>query len=111
MHQLREFAQHAEEFERLHARLVAISVDDQEHAHLVWDKMASHKFVVLSDPGAVVIRQYGLLHPHGKGDTDIAIRTTFVLDASGRERWRRVSRTVPDIPKAEDALAVLRSLQ
>ncbi len=110
MRQLREFAQHADEFEKLHARLVAISVDDQEHAHLVWDKMAGHKFVVLSDPGAVVVRQYGLLHAHGKGDTDIALRTTFVLDAAGRERWRRVSKTIPDIPKAEDALAVLRTL-
>lgn len=111
MRQLREFAQHSSEFEQMKARLVAISVDDREHAYLVWDKMADHKFLVLSDPGAVVIRQYGLLHPHGKGDSDIAIRTTFVLDSAGRERWRRVSTTVLDVPKAEDALAVLRSLQ
>jgi len=38
--QLREFAQHAGEFEQAKARLIAISVDDQEHAHLVWDKQA-----------------------------------------------------------------------
>ena len=54
---------------------------------------------VLSDPGAVVVRQYGLLHPHGKGDEDIAVRTTFLPDEDGRERWRRVSTTIPDIAK------------
>jgi len=111
MRQLREFAQHAGEFEQAKARLVAISVDDQEHAHLVWDKQAAHQFVILSDPGAQVIRQYGLLHPHGKGATDIAIRTTFVIDEDGRERWRKVSATIPEIPKAAEVLQQLRGMQ
>lgn len=111
MRQLREFAQHAGEFEQANARLVAISVDDQEHARLVWDKQAGRKFVILNDPGAHVIRQYGLLHAHGKGDTDIAIRTTFVIDENGRERWRRVSATIPEIPKAAEVLRKLREMQ
>lgn len=111
MRQLREFAQHAGEFEQANARLIAISVDDPEHAHLVWDKQAAHQFVILSDPGARVIRQYGLLHRHGKGDTDIAIRTTFVIDEDGRERWRKVSATIPEIPKAAEVLQQLRRMQ
>ena len=111
MRQLREFAQHAGDFEQAKARLVAISVDDQEHAHLVWDKQAGRRFVILSDPGAHVIRQYGLLHPHGKGDTDIAIRATFVIDEDGRERWRKVSATIPEIPKAAEVLQQLRRMQ
>lgn len=111
MRQLREFAQHADEFEQAQARMVAVSVDDQEHAHLVWDKQARHKFVILSDPGARVIRQYGLLHPHGKGDDDIALRTTFVIDENGRERWRKVSATIPEIPKAAEVLQQLREIQ
>ncbi len=90
---------------------MAISVDDQEHAHLVWEKQADRKFVILSDPGAQVIRQYGLLHSHGKGDTDIAIRTTFVIDENGRERWRRVSATIPEIPKAAEVLQQLHQMQ
>jgi peroxiredoxin len=110
MRQLREFAQHAAEFEQANARLVAISVDDQEHAHLVWEKQAGRRFIVLSDPGAKVIRQYGLLHPQGKGDTDIAIRTTFVIDGNGRERWRKVSTTIPAIPKAAEVLQQLREM-
>ncbi len=107
MIQLREFAQHAAEFEQAKARLVAISVDNQEHAHLAWDKKADHQFVVLSDPGARVIRQYGLLHPHGHSDADIALRTTFVIDENGRERWRKVSATAFDVPKAADVLQKL----
>lgn len=111
MRQLREFAQHAGEFEQAKARLVAISVDDQKHAHLAWDKQADRRFVILSDPGARVIRQYGLLHAHGKGDTDIAIRTTFVIDENGRERWRKVSATIPEIPKSVEVLQQLRAMQ
>ena len=111
MRQLREFAQHAGDFEQARARLVAISVDDQDHAHLVWDKQTDHQFVVLSDPEARVVRQYGLLHPHGKRDSDIAIRTTFVIDENGRERWRKVSATIPEIPKAADVLQQLREIQ
>jgi peroxiredoxin len=111
MRQLREFAQHAGEFEQAKARLVAVSVDDQEHAHLVWDKQAGRKFAILSDPAARVIREYGLLHPHGKGDDDIAIRTTFVIDENGRERWRKVSATIPEIPKAAEVLRQLHEMQ
>jgi peroxiredoxin len=110
MRQLREFAQHSAEFDQLQARLVAISVDDRQHAQMVWDQKTDRKFTILSDPGANVIRQYGILHAHGMGDADIALRTTFVLDANGRERWRRVSATIPEIPKSAEVLAVLRLL-
>ena len=108
MNQLREFAQHKADFDQLHVRVVGISVDDQEHAKLVWDKKVDRNFTILSDPGAKVIREYGLLHEHGKGDEDIAIRTTLLIDEQGREQWRRVSNTVPDIPSAEEALNHIR---
>lgn len=111
MHQLREFAQHASEFEQMGARLVAISVDDQEHARLAWGKMTDRKFIVVSDPGANVIRQYGLLHAHGRGDTDIAIRTTYFIDREGRERWRHVSQTIPEIPKAAEVLKQIQEMK
>ena len=111
MNQLREFAQHKEEFDKLNARIVAISVDDQEHARMVFDKKVERRFPILSDADANVIRQYGLLHPHGKGDQDIAIRTTFLIDEQGNERWRHVSETVLDIPKANDVLEQIKMLK
>lgn len=111
MRQLREFAQHKSEFDQLHVEVVGISVDDQEHARMAWDKMTQRQFIILSDPGAVVIKRYGLLHADGHDDTDIAIRTTLLIDAQGRERWRRVSSTIPDIPKAAEALQEIREIQ
>ncbi len=108
MRQLREFAQHKDEFDRLQVRVLGISVDDQEHARMVWEKVTGRQFSILSDPDAMVIRRYGLLHQKGRGQTDIAIRTTLFVDAEGRERWRRVSDTIPDIPKAEEILKRIR---
>jgi len=108
MSQLREFARHKDDFDKLDTRIAAISVDDVEHNRGVWEKVLSKDWPVLSDPGAVVIRKYGLLHPNGKGDTDIAIRTTLLIDAQGVEQWRRVSETVPDIPKADEVLTRIR---
>jgi peroxiredoxin len=109
MHQLREFAQHASEFERLSTRVAGISVDDQGHNRTVWERVTNRQFSILSDPGAKVIREYGLLHPAGKGDQDIAIRTTLLIDENGVERWRRVSSSTIDIPKCADILARIRS--
>jgi len=108
MTELREFARHSEDLEKLGVWLVPISVDDLQHAHDVWEKVAEKKFTILSDPGATVIRKYGLLHESGHGGSDIALRTTLLLDPDGRERWRRVSQSVPDIPTAEETLESIR---
>jgi peroxiredoxin len=109
--QLREFARHKDDFDKLDTRIAAISVDDLEHNRTIWEKPVQKQFPILSDPGAVVIRKYGLLHVAGKGDNDIALRTTLLIDAQGKEEWRRVSETVPDIPKAADILERIRAGQ
>ncbi len=105
MTQLREFARQSKRFEERDARILAISVDDREHAHAVWEKVVDKKFAILSDADAKVIRRYGLLHANGHKGGDIAIRTTILLDAQGREQWRRVSETIGDIPAAEEVIA------
>ena len=88
---------------------MAISVDDGEHARLVWEKVVDRRFTILSDPGAQVIRTYGLVHSSaGKEGQDIALDTTLLVDADGRERWRRVSATLPDIPSADELLGRIR---
>jgi peroxiredoxin len=68
--------------------------------------LARH-FAVLSDPGAIVIRKFGVLHPHGHG-RDIALDTTLLVDAKGIERWREVSQTLPDLPTADEVLTRIR---
>ena len=69
----------------------------------------NRQFTILSDLDARVIRSYGLLHPGaGMEGQDIALDTTLLVDVDGRERWRRISETVPDLPAAEQVLARIR---
>src|SRR5215469_2288785 len=109
MTELREFARHSQDLAELDVRLVPISVDDQVHAHEVWEKVAARKFSILSDSGATVTRKYGLLHEQGGHDGDIALRTTVLIGPNGRERWRRVSRSVPDIPSWNETLIQIKA--
>ena len=82
MTEMSDFADHSDELAKLGVRLIPISVDDQQHAHDVWEKAARKKFAILSDPSATVIKKYGLLHEAGHANTDIAIRTTVGLPAN-----------------------------
>jgi len=69
----------------------------------------NRQFTVLSDPGTRVIRSYGLVHSGaGMEGQDVALDTTLLVDVDGRERWRRVSETLPDLPTAEQVLARIR---
>ncbi len=111
MTELREFARHNEDLVTLDVRLVPISVDNQRHAHDAWKKVADKKFSILSDPGAAVIRKYGLLHTSGGDGKDIALRTTILIAPDGREKWRRVSKSVPDIPSWKETLTQIKAGQ
>ncbi len=111
MTELREFARHSEDLDKLGVRLIPISVDDQQHAHETWERVAEKKFTILSDPGAQIIRRYGLLHQSGHAESDIALRTTLLIAPGGREKWRRVSQSVPDIPGWAETLAMIKKSQ
>lgn len=114
MTELREFARHSDDLNKIGVRLVPISVDNQQHARQIWENVAEKKFTILSDPSAAVIRKYGLLHQGGgvaHGGSDIALRTTILVGPDGNEQWRRVSRSVPDIPKWEETLAAIKEAQ
>ena len=72
----------------------------------------NRQFTILSDPGAQVIRTYGLVHPHsGIDGGDIALDTTLLVDVDGRERWRHVSQTLPDLPTPEEVLTRIRRIK
>ncbi len=108
MRQLREFAEQKKEFDRLNIRILALSVEEQEHARTVWEKVVKKQFLILSDPERKVIRSYGLVHAAGRDGEDIAIRTTILVDEAGVERWRLVSKTKQETPRAADVLERLR---
>ena len=111
MKQLREFAQRKPDFDGLNARVVGISVDDAVHTRKVWEDVTQRRLTILSDPGAKVIREYGLLHPKGYRDEDIALRATLIVDENGREVYRKVSSSVPDVRSADEILAALKQGQ
>lgn len=110
MNQLREFAQRKANFDDQNAELVAVSIDDQAHSRKVWEDVTHKNVIILSDPGANVIRQYGLLHPKGHDGQDIALRATIVVDENGREVFRRVSSSVPDIRTSNEILTELKKM-
>jgi len=83
-------------------------VDDQEHARQVWDQKVERKFPVLSDPGAKVISEFGILHAKGHGSDDIALRTSVFVDENGNELWRRVSTSASDAPSVKEILGRIR---
>jgi alkyl hydroperoxide reductase subunit AhpC len=111
MTELREFARHREELEKLGVQLIPISFDNQQHAHDVWQQVAEKQFPILSDPAGKVVRKYGLLHSAGHAGADIALRTTILIGPEGRERWRRVSQSVPDIPSWDETQMAIRQAQ
>ena len=111
MKQLREFAQRKADFDAQNAQLVAVSVDDQMQARKVWEDVARQSAIILSDPGAKVTREYGLLHAKGHGGGDIALRATLIVDQAGREVYRHVSSSVPDIRTADEILSELKKLR
>ena len=77
-------------------------MDQPKDSRTLWNEL-HRKVTLLSDPGARVIRRYGVLHAGGSG-RDIALNTVLFVDDDGRERWRKVSQTLPDLPKAEEVL-------
>ena len=108
MTELREFARHKSDFDKLNTKVVLISSDDVQHAKEAWADAGEKQFTVLSDPQLTAIREYGLVHAHGHGE-DIAIRTLVLIGPDGRELWRWPSKSVFDVPKVGDVLARIRT--
>ena len=87
---------------------MAISVDQRKEARLVWEKVVDRRFTVLSDPDGVVTRSYGIVHEGGGPEGDIALDTSILVGTDGRELWRKVSQTLPDLLTAEQTLEQIR---
>jgi len=90
---------------------VAISVDPPEVSRDLCRK-AGYTFTVLSDPNAVVIRRYHLLHAGGGPDGhDIARPAEFLVDSSGMVRWVNFTEDVRVRARADEMLAAAKSLR
>ena len=74
--------------------LLAISVDSvKQNKQLAESQQLGFK--ILSDPGARLIREYGLLHQGlGLGEVGIAVPAQFLLDQDRHIVWRHVAHRV-----------------
>lgn len=86
-----------------------MSVDSQadskrvvEHNHLPFD--------ILSDEGAKVVTQMGLLHHEKMQKKDIALPASFLIDKNGKIAWRHVAGYVQDRPDPADVREEVRKL-
>ena len=96
------------EFQAAGVLPVAISVDSPS-VSLDLSKKAGYTFPVLSDPDAVVIRRYNLLHPGGGPDgTDIARPAEFLVDRARIVRWTNFAEDVRVRARADEMLAAAR---
>lgn len=89
---------------------VAISVDSTQQTSKLCEKKG-YTFTFLSDPNADVIKRYDLLHPEGgPNHTDISRPAEFLVDSSGTVRWRNFTEDIRVRIKADQMLAVAKTL-
>jgi peroxiredoxin len=107
---LRGVQKRLSEFQAAGVRPVAISVDPPEVSRDLCRK-AGYTFTVLSDPGALVIRRYDLLHAAGgPNGTDIARPAEFLVDSTGIVRWVNFTEDIRVRARADQMLAAARNL-
>jgi alkyl hydroperoxide reductase subunit AhpC len=102
--ELTSIADLAPEFEKLGAKVVAVSVDSLE-SHKRWRDSGTGKFPFLwiADESKEVARKFDVLHE----DTGLALRGTFIVDPDG---WVRFA-SVHDLPIGRNTGEILRTLQ
>ena len=92
--ELRGIERNLASLEAAGVRVVAISADTNDESRELCRK-ANLTFPLLSDRKAEVIRSYDLLVPNGSpaDSRDISGIAEFLLDASGKVRWRHFGET------------------
>ncbi len=95
------------EFERLGAKLLAVSVDNT-YSHAAFQKSRNLHFALGSDfnPRGAVMRRYGVYNEK----TGMSERALFVLDETGTIHWSHVSPHTSVVPGADGILDALESL-
>lgn len=91
-------------FQRLGARLVALSADNLENAQAMANEN-NLEFDVLSDPTREAIRAYGV------ESGQIAKPAVILIDSSGVVAWKHVGGSKTDRPAVNAILEQIRSLQ
>ena len=98
------------EFHQRGVEVLAISVDSPAES-LKLCQSRGYTFPVLSDPGAEIIKQFGVLHPKaGENGRDIARPAEFLVDATGTVRWVNLTDDIRVRARPEAVLAAIDRL-
>jgi peroxiredoxin len=106
--QLSLYQSELEEFERLNAQLLCISVDSI-YSHGAWAAVRGLAFPLLSDfqPKGEVARRYGVMR-----DIDgFSERALYVIDPQGTIRYKYISPKLHHIPDIYELLEQLKQLE
>lgn len=107
---MRGIEKYLPEFQAAGIRPIAISVDAPAVSRNLAGK-AGYTFPILCDANAQVIRQYHLLHSGaGPDGSDIARPAEFLIDSTGTVRWRNLTEDIRIRARADEMLAVAKSL-
>ena len=95
------------EFEKRHAKIIAVSVDSQ-FTHLAWKRTPVKEggigpvhFPLVADMDKSLARNYGVLH-----NDSIALRGTFLMDLQGIVRHELIN----DLPLGRNVVETLRMI-
>ncbi|MGE4233636.1 MAG: peroxiredoxin [Bacteriovoracia bacterium] len=105
--ELQQFSERTEQFKRLNAQVVSLSVDSP-HSHEAWSKgnLGQQKYPMLSDLNHSISSAYGCYLE----DKGVTLRSTYIIDPQGVLQWMEhnplnVGRS------ADEVLRVLAALQ
>lgn len=70
--------------------MIAVSADSTKDSKKVVERYKI-PFDIVSDEGAKVIKQYGLLFHEPMGRGEIALPANFLIDKNGKVAWRYIS--------------------
>jgi peroxiredoxin len=99
-----------QEFQARGVEIAAISVDSNQDSRKLCQSQG-YSYPFLSDPGAKVIRGYGVLHPQGgENGQDIARPAEFLVDSQGIIRWVNLTEDLRVRARPQTVLHVLDEL-
>ena len=108
---MRGIEKNLDRLEALGIRPVAISVDSPGISKGLC-RRHGYTYTFLSDPGAEVIKRYGVLHPGaGIKGHDIARPAEFLLDSAGVVRWANLTEDLRVRARPEQMIEAAKTLR
>lgn len=108
--QLTSLKEDYDKFLKLHASIVAVSVDPVEDS-ADFNGQWRFPFPLLSDPRFKVIDAYGARHPNGHEGKDISRPTVILIDPNKVVRFKYIGKDPTDRPTNNEILFDIQDLQ